>query len=383
MKSYLPSIATVFGCGALNSIGEKVAEMKVKKVMVVVDQSAIVTGVLKRAVDKLENAGLECLVFDEIAADAPDTLVNKGAAIAREAGIEAVIGIGGGTVMDSAKSIAILLDNPGSINDYLTDPPTFVPSNIPIILVPTTSGTGSECTDHAVIMDTAHNRKPAVFMLSRLAILDPELTLTMPAAVTAYSGLDALTHAAEAVTTTNCDPRSEVIALAAIRGIAKWLPLAVADGSNIEAREGMALASNWAGQALQDAGVHFGHSIADAFSAAFATPHGLNCAWGIAELMKFIAPAVPDKVKLIGEALGVQFECGDCSGIIGDKTAAAIRDLMKACGIPSIADKGFSREAAVEAAAIAWESPLRFACPVEVKEEALPAMFAAIYDNYQ
>lgn len=382
MKSYLPSIASVFGRGALDCLGEKAAEMKVKKVMVVCGKSAVRAGVLGRAVKSLEAAGIECLTFDEVTPDAPDATVDKGAAIARESGVEALVGIGGGSGMDTAKAIAILLDNPGSINDYFTDPPTFVKTKTPIILVPTTSGTGSECTDHAVIMDTANNRKPAVFMLSTLAVIDPELMVSMPASVTAMSGLDAFTHAAEAITTNNRDERSEVMALAAIRGIAKWLPQAVADGSDLDAREGMALAANWAGMALQDAGVHFGHSIADAFSAAFGTPHGLNCAWGVPELMKLIAPAVPEKVRPIGEALGAELDCGDSAECIGEKTAAAIRALMKKCGIPSISEKGFSREATVAAAAIAFESPLRFACPVEIKQEALADMFAAIYDNY-
>ena len=383
IKSYIPTIATVFGRGALTQLGEKVAEMGCKKVMVVCDEACAKFGTLAKAEESLKQAGVEYLVFDEVTPDAPDTTVDKGAGIARAEKVECVIGIGGGSSMDTAKAIGCLLDNPGSINDYLTEPPTFVDTKTPIVVIPTTSGTGSECTDHGVIHDTKNNRKPAVFLLSKLAIVDPELTATVPPMTTATTGLDAYTHAAEAITTNNRDPRSEVVAVAAIEKVAKYLPKAVANGSDMDAREQMSLAANWAGMALQDAGVHFGHSIADAFSAAFGTPHGLNCAWGNPELMKLIAPAVPDKVQIVGEALGVRFFGTETPEEIGEKTAAAVRTLMHACKIPSLASMGFTREAVIAAAPIACESGLRFVCPVEVTEEKAAEMFGAMYDNYQ
>lgn len=382
IKSYNPTIATVFGRGALSCLGEKMAELGCKNVMIVCDEVCSKMGTAQRAEDSLKAAGITSIVFDKVTPDAPDTIVDEGGDIARKGGIDGVVGIGGGSSMDTAKAIGCLLGNPGSIDQYLTEPPTFVKTDTPIVVIPTTSGTGSECTDHGVIRDTRNNRKPAVFLLSSLAIVDPELTATVPPMTTATTGLDAFTHASEAITTKNRDPRSEVMALAAIRNIAKYLPKAVADGSDMEAREGMSLAANWAGIALQDAGIHFGHSIADAFSAAFNTPHGLNCIWGSPELMKLIAPAVPDKVQLVGEALGIQFWGNETPAQIGEKTASAIRTLMHVCKIPSLSEKGYTREEVVAAAPVAFESGLKFACPVEVTLEKTKELFGAMYDNY-
>lgn len=383
MKDYNPVIATVFGCGAVSVLGEKTAKFSCKKAMVVCGKSSTKNGTLDKALESLKAAGIEYIIYAEATPDAPDTSVDAGGDIAKAEGVDCLIGIGGGSAMDTAKAIAVLLANPGSIDDYLTDPPTFVGVNVPIILIPTTSGTGAECTAHGVIMDTANNRKPAVFMPINLAIVDPELTLSVPPITTATTGMDAFTHASEAITTNNRDDRSEAIALGAIRIIGQYLPKAVEDGSNIDYREKMMRAANLAGIALEDAGVHYGHSIADAFSAQFGTAHGLNCAWGSPELMKLIAPAIPEKVQLIGEALGAAFTGAETAEEIGEKTAAAIRALMKASRIPSIKEMGFSREKTVEAAPIAFESGLRFACPAEITLEITEKMFGDMYDNYQ
>lgn len=385
MTKYYPSpVATVYGIGSVASLGNKLKDLKCTKVMIACDKICKSVGILDKVTDSLKAAGISFVVYDEVTPDAPDALVDAGAAIAKAEKIDGIVGVGGGSSMDTAKAIACLMGNPGSIDDYLTDPPTFFASSaIPIILIPTTSGTGAECTAHAVILDTKNNRKPAVFQPIHLAVVDPELTVTMPPMTTATTGIDAFTHASEAITTNNSDPRSDVMAVAAIKKLAAYLPTAVRDGKNIEARDAMALAANWAGLALEDAGVHFGHSIADGLSAVCKTAHGLNCAWGSPELLKLIAPTVPEKVKIVGEALGINFFGTETPEEIGEKTASAVRVLMRCCKIPAPATMGFAREAFVtEAAEIAFSSPLKFACPVQVTLEDVQALFGRIYDNY-
>ena len=270
------------------------------------------------------------------------------------------------------------------MTQYLTLPPTCLSTQVPIILVPTTAGTGSEVTAVCVISNLAANEKLGLFLKGRVtAILDPELTLTVPPSVTANTGLDAFCHAVESITAKNRNPRSEVLALDAIRRIVRSLPAACRDGSDLEARTDLALASNFAGIAFADADNHFGHSLADALSATFHTPHGLNCAWGDPELILLIAPAVPDKIRLIGEAMGLTFTGSEAPTQLGAEVAQAVRSLMRTCGIKSPREMGFTREQVLSGAPLAFESGLRFNCPADITPEMAQSAMAGIYDHYQ
>lgn len=377
-------VPVFFGEGALDLLGEKVRELGSKKVVCVYDSGVKAAGIAPRAEASLKKAGVEYVVYDKIQSDPSDKLVDECGQLAIEAGADGFVAIGGGSSMDCAKAASLLLNHPGPINRYFTAPPSFLECSVPVVLVPTTAGTGSECTQVAVITDSRDHSKPSVFMRSALAIVDPELTLTVPPQVTANTGLDAFTHAAEAITAKGRNPRSELLSKAAIEKIARYLPVACKDGTDREARYELCLASNWAGIAFQDTDCHLGHDMADGISATFHSPHGYNCILVNPELMRQCAAVIPDKVKLVGEATGVVF-CGcETPEEIGQKTADGIRSLMRACGIKHPREYGMERDRFIGCSRMAMEIDLglRLNCPVEVTEDLVRTIYADSYDNY-
>jgi alcohol dehydrogenase class IV len=226
------------------------------------------------------------------------------------------------------------------------------------------------------------NEKLLLFTNPTLAIVDPERCRTAPPNVTANTGLDALAHAAESITSTGGNPYAETLGLGAIQRIAKYLPVACKDGGNMEARSALSLAANWAGIAFADTGLHIGHAAADTISAAYATNHGLNCAWTTPPTMEYCAKAAPDKIRSIGEALGVVFPNGASAEEIGGQTADACRRLMRECKIPSMASLNFDREKILSGAAATVANGLCMNCPAEVTEEGAKRVLARAYDNY-
>ncbi len=380
---YNQLVPVVFGDGAINELGAKVKEAGCKKVMCVYDGGVKAAGIAPKAEASLKAAGVEFVVFDKLTAEPTEVLVNECGAMAKSAGVDGFVGVGGGSSMDCAKAAALLMNHDAPIEQYFTAPPSFLECSVPVILVPTTAGTGSENTMVCVISDTKQNLKLSVFMRSTMAIIDPELTLTVPASITANTGLDAFTHASEAITALKWNPRSELMASAALTKISKYLPIAYQDGSNKQARYELCLASNWAGISFADTDVHLGHAMADGISSMFHTPHGMNCIWTSPELMKFCAPTVPEKVKIVGESIGVEFNGNETPTQIGEKTAAAIRALMKSVGIKSPKEMGFSKEQFMDCAEVGFNSGLRFNCPTEPTPENVRELYGKIYDNYQ
>lgn len=375
----------IFGKGAVNELGEKVKEMGCKKVMCVYDSGVKAAGIAPKAEASLKAAGIDYVVFDKITADPTDELVNECGALGKAEGVDCFVGVGGGSSMDCAKAASLLMVHEPPIQQYFTAPPSYVSSPIPVILVPTTAGTGSEVTQVCVITNTADHSKPAIYMRSKLAIVDPDLTMTVPPSVTANTGLDAFTHAAEALTAKGHNPRSDLLATAALGKIAKYLPIAVADGSNEEARYELSLAANWAGIAFADTDCHLGHCMADGISAAFHTPHGMNCIWVDPELMKACASVVPERVKMVGEAIGVTYTGSESNEEIGEKTAAAIRALMKAAKLRSPKEMGLDRDTFINCYKMAMEIDLglRLNCPLDITPEMVRDMYEKAYDNYQ
>jgi len=215
---------------------------------------------------------------------------------------------------------------------------------------------------------------------STLAIIDPELTVTLPASATAETGLDAFSHAVEAITSKDWNPRVEMLSLAAIKKIVYNLPIVCQDGDMIEARTEMAYASNWAGFATVDAPPHIGHGIADAFTQAFPLTHGLPCAWAAPEVLQLVTPAIPDKVKLIGEAMGLSFGVTDSPEEIGAKTAEGFRRFMKTVGIKSPAELGLNREEIIKN--VQAVMPLSRQSLVEITPKIAFTLLERTYDNY-
>ena len=211
---YHQSAPVIFGGGVIAQLGAEVANLGCKKVICVYDSGVLAAGIATKAEASLRAVGVEYVVFDKVTSDPKDELVNECGALAREENVDGVVAIGGGSSMDCAKAAALLIGLEPPIQNYLVDPPIFLESTVPVVLVPTTSGTGSEVTEVAVITSTKDHTKPAVFTRATLAIVDPELTLTVPKHVTAYTGCDALTHAMESITAKGRNPHSELLAVA-------------------------------------------------------------------------------------------------------------------------------------------------------------------------
>jgi len=381
-RQYSQPAPVIFGAGSIAILGEKAREFGCKKVLCVFDEGIEKAGIIAKAAASLKAAGVECAFFGGVHSDPTDTVVDAGAQTALNEKVDGVVGIGGGSSMDTAKAISILLSNPGPAKNYILANPIFVDTKAPVILVPTTAGTGSEVTRVAVISRPDMNGKWSVFVNTSVAIVDPELTVTLPPDITANTGLDALSHAAEAITGIGWNPHSDLVGEAAIKKIAKYLKRCCQCPDDIEARSEMALAANWAGLAFNDPITHVGHSMADAFSCHYHTPHGYNCAIALPETMQLSARAVPERVALIGEALGLTFTGSESNDEIGFKVAEKIRSMMRELKVKSLKAMGFDRGDVIGLYHDVVTNHLASFCPVPITDQLAKELLAKVYDTY-
>jgi 1,3-propanediol dehydrogenase len=381
-RQYSQPAPVIYGCGAIRILGEKIKELGCKKVLMVYDQGIEKAGIIDKAIGSIKAAGVDYAVFGGVVSDPSDEVIDKGGDIALRENADCVAGIGGGSSMDSAKAISILIHNPGPARDYIQAKPITVNTKAPVFLVPTTAGTGSEVTRVAVISRPDKNGKWSVFVNTTLAIVDPELTVTLPKVETANTGLDAFSHAAEAMTCLNWNPHSDLVGEAAIKKITANLLIAYNEPDNLEARSEMALAANWAGLAFNDPITHVGHAVADAFSCHFHTPHGLNCALALPETMALVAPAMPDRMAVIANAMGLVVK-GDESGTeLGRMVAEGIRGLMRLMNIQSLKAMGYTREKVLSLAPDVVSNHLASYCPVKITEDVARDLLSKVYDTY-
>ena len=372
----------IFGCGAISVLGEKVKEKGCKKALVICEKGIEDAGIIAKATSVLEASGVEYVVFNGVLADPPDSIIDQAGDIALREGVDCLIGIGGGSSLDSAKATSILMTNPGPIRKYINGVPMTIDTKTPVILVPTTAGTGSECTTVAIVSLLDKNVKWSVFVNTSLAIVDPELMLTLPRSITASTGMDALSHAMEAMTGINWNYHSDLFAEAAIKKISKYLPVCCEYPSNIEARSEMALAANWAGLAFNNPITHVAHAIADALSCNFHTPHGHNCALALPETMALIGSAVPDRMRIIANAMGLSLKGDETGEQLGKAVADDIRGLMRTIGIKSLKEMGYTRDKVLSFVPDVLSNFLSTLCPVKIDEETAAKLLAGVYDNY-
>ncbi len=267
----------IFGSGQIRSLSEIVHKIGGKKPFLVIDPGLIAAGQDKAIRMPLEDSGIDYTVYDQIDPEPGLRLADNGAKLAKENGCDCVIGVGGGSAMDVAKAISILLTNGGRAVDYLGLGKISKPG-VPKIMVPTSAGTGAEVTFTAVFINEETGSKGGMNgdpLYPDVAVLDPELTLSLPPKVTATTGIDALTHALEAYTSTQAHPISEMYSVRAITLIAENIRAAYADGRNIQARENMLLGSLLGGKALATAGVGLVHAMAYPLGGMFGIAHGL------------------------------------------------------------------------------------------------------------
>jgi alcohol dehydrogenase class IV len=324
----------VFGAG---SVGDLIAELRGiggSRALVVTDKflaerTDIVSGIKKALGDAC--AG----VFSDVPADSGVHAVNAGAQFGKGVGADCIVSIGGGSVIDTAKGIAILLREGGSLLDYqgfqvLTRDQT------PHIAIPTTAGTGSELTYVAVIKDHDANRKLLFgdhHIIPNVTILDPNLTVGLPPLLTAATGLDAFSHGLEALTSAQREPISDALGLHAIRLIRRFLPLAVKNGKDIVARGQMLVAAAMAGAAFSNAQVGLLHAIAHVVGARHGVHHGTANAIAMPHVMRFNNSAVADRHRMVAEAMGVETK-GMTDEAAGLKAAEAVSAFTREVVLP-------------------------------------------------
>ena len=302
--SYFQPTEIQFGCGKLAEVGNLTARYGKRCLVVTVP----INGFLKPLVDRvdayLKESGITVEHFDGVIPNPTTDVVNAGAMVAKEFGADVVLGIGGGSSMDTAKAIAVGATHPGTAWDYLffKTPPT--EKTLPIIAVTTTSGTGSQVTQVAVMTETATKTKSAIYnsiIYPRIAIVDPELMATLPAHITASTGFDAFCHAFETYIHVGGQPYTDVLALEAMRIVARYLPGVVEDGSNIEGREMMAWADTLAGLCIANAGVTLPHGIGMTISGHCPQiMHGESLAVTYPEFTRFTYPYAVAKFAEMG-----------------------------------------------------------------------------------
>jgi alcohol dehydrogenase len=296
----------VFGKGSFASLAEHLTELKVSRPLVVLDANLAESGFGEKLSGLLDKAKIEFVLYDKAAPEPPIELADEGAKLAIRKKCDGVVGIGGGSAMDLAKAIAVLAANKGKAEDYLGLNKVPGPG-LPKIMIPTTAGTGSEVTFTAVFIRKKLKKKEGMnspYLYPELALLDPELTLTLPPHATAATGIDALCHAIESYTSINASPMSEMMSLEAIRLISDNLRTAVHDGTNIEAREAMLLGSLYAGLGLANAGVTAVHSLSYPLGGKYGISHGLANTIMLPRVMAFNLPGAQEKFVDIAEIMG-------------------------------------------------------------------------------
>jgi alcohol dehydrogenase len=313
----------VFGNRSIQGLPRIIEKLEGKNVLIVTDQGIKNAGILKIVTDILDEAHLKYVVYDQTLPEPPVYTAVECYEFAKEQqDTDVIIGLGGGSSIDLAKIMALLVRYGGHPRDYYGGE-NLVPGPIaPLIAIPTTAGTGSEVTSVAVLNDTENNLKIGIsdnYLRPAVALLDPELTVGLPPYVTACSGIDALSHAIEAYTAKDykyiqaegellfqgANPISDALALDAIRLIAKNLTLAVQQGSNVEARSQMLLGSLLAGMAFSNAGTAVAHALAYPIGGLCKSPHGQLTGLLLPYVMEFNSGVVPEKLVNIAEAFGV------------------------------------------------------------------------------
>jgi alcohol dehydrogenase class IV len=290
-----------FGVGRAPLVGEWAAERGLKRILVVAGRSNAAR------VDRLALRG-EVTVFGEVKPEPDIPNLEAALAVADRVKPDLVIGYGGGSALDLAKLVAVLPGSGQSIHDVV-GPEKVNGRKVALVQVPTTAGTGSEAGTRSLVTDPATQAKLAVqsrHMLADLAVVDPALTMSVPPAVTAATGVDALAHCTEGFTSKRAHPLIDLYALEGIRLVGRYLPRAVADGNDAEARAGLALASLYGGYCLGPVNTTAGHAVAYPLGTRHHVAHGLACAVIFPHTLAFNEPAVPEKTKLVLDALGTR-----------------------------------------------------------------------------
>jgi alcohol dehydrogenase class IV len=371
----------LYKAGLARELGQVIEEIGGRKAYVVADKGVVAAGLLAPVLEGLAPAVEVVGVLDDVPANSALRVVNAGAEAARAGGADVIVAVGGGSPIDTAKGIRLLATFGGAIPEY--EGYNVIPSRLmPMVAVPTTAGTGSELTAVAVILDEDENRKISLvsrYLYPDVAVLDPELTLTLPPGLTAATGMDALSHAIETFVSTENNPVSDSLALSAIDMISTHLRDAVQSGNDVEARGQMLLASAMAGIAFSNSLLGVVHAIAHAVGGKFHVHHGTLNAIILPHGMQYNSVVAPHRYVRIARAMGVNLGGRSDEEVIADGVLA-VRTLAADCGLPTrLRDVEVPEEALPELAALSIVEPAIFNNPRIATEEELLELLQAMW----
>ncbi len=369
----------IFQAGISKDFSNELGSFGISSLLIITDKFLFDSGLINPIVEGIKNSGIEKIViFSEVPPNSEIKIVQKAADLGKSIDADGILAIGGGSVMDTAKAANILLSMGGDlVNDY-SGAQTLTAPLKPLIAIPTTAGTGSEVTKVAVILDEEKEVKLSFvdrFLVPNLAVLDPELTLSLPPKLTAMTGMDALTHAIEAFTSLEKNPFSDGLAMKAIQLVFDYLPLAVKEGKNLQARSALLTASNMAGVAFDHAMVGVVHSMSHATGAISHVPHGLANSillpWGMEynfEVAKenYAALALPLKINVSSLSIDEQAKA------VIQKVVSLRQELKTICDLPDrLKDAQVKESDLSKIAGLAVEDGSSFYNPREVVEEEI------------
>jgi len=349
---FLMPTKLVFGEGRLKEVGEKVKSYGKKALLVTGRKAMKELGFTHQVIEYLKAEGVEAVLYDKVEPNPSKQTVNTGGKLAKGKGCDVIVALGGGSALDAAKGIAVVAKYGGDVWDYMGE--GNVPGPVlPLVGIPSTAGTGSETTPYAVI--TFEEKKMKYFMASpyiffKVAIVDPLVMMSVPRYITAYTGMDAFTHAAEAYTSRMAQPISDRLALQAIELAAGSLPQVVMNGDNLEARTNMALASSLAGMAIAQAGLGNAHGLGEPLGGFFETDHGAVVGLLLPHVMEYNILTNPDKFINIAKVMGEKVD-GLSLRSAAMKAVEAVRNLLVDIGLPPrLRDLGVKKEVIPEMA---------------------------------
>ena len=326
---YMP-VRIIFGIGALSRVGDEASKLGSRALIVTGRKAMRELNILNTVVSLLGEKNVQSVIFDKVEPNPSVETVMEGAEIVKEEKCDFVIGLGGGSALDAAKGIAIAATHEGSIWEYVEGYPKrreITSKVLPILAIPSTSGTGSETTPYAVITHKEERIKDTLvspFIYPRISIIDPEIAAKMPPRLTAHTGMDAFCHALEGFTSRNSQPITDIIALDALSRLIRYLPRAVAFGEDMEAREQVSWAATEAGIVIGETGCTLCHAMAHPVTAHYNVPHGLACALLTPATLKYNLRSSLDKYAEIARLFGMNI-----SGIPTREAAEAAIELIK------------------------------------------------------
>jgi choline dehydrogenase len=370
--------------GAIECLGDEIKALGGKRPMLVTDKGLVKAGLADEATKVLKAGNVDYVLFDGVVPNPDIKLVDDAAAFFKAEGCDSLIGLGGGSPMDTAKSIGVVAENGGSILDYEWADPQPVKKRIPpLVCVPTTAGTGSEVTLWAVITDPARKIKYNVggtgLIAAHVALIDPRLTLGLPPRITAGTGMDALTHAIECYTCAYAQPWPDAVALWAIETVGQWLRLAYAQGHNEEARYKMSMAAVLGGMSYGTESAGAVHAMSQTAGGVYNLPHGELTASLLAPVMAYNYMGEPQKYARIAQALG-ENTWGLSVWEAAELAVEAVAMLSEDLDIPTLPQLGIPEKDIPMLAQLAFDDPQTIGNPRDINVAGYEKIYRSCFE---